>query len=64
MKERYPEKFQRKGEELNTEDLNETNEMYFDMQTCRDEMQEFEFEEEFYKRMMALFGRKLAFSNK
>lgn len=64
MKGNYPEKFLRKLGELNTNDLDEENENYFNMEACRKDMQIFEFEEVFNQKFVKLFGRKLAFSNR
>ena len=65
MKKLHPRKFSsRKLENLNTEDTNEENQKYFDLETVRSENQIFDFEEPFYNKLLPLFGRKLAFSNK
>lgn len=63
MKEQYPEKFaKRRLNDLNTNDSEETNETYFDLEGCRKEMQVFDFEEVYYEKFFNLFARKMAFS--
>lgn len=63
MKEKYQEKFKkRRLNELNTNDAEETNENYFDLEGCRKEMQVFDFEEVYYQKFFDLFARKKAFS--
>jgi len=64
MKVKFPRKFKRKIGDLNTKDMDEDNENYFDMDVCRQEMQLFDFEQGIYEKIAGLFGRKLAFSNK
>lgn len=60
---KHPRRFSRMIGDLNTEDLEIGNKIYFDMDLSREKMQVFGFEEEMYEKLVSLFARKIAFSN-